>query len=254
MKKMLPWAMALASLGLVPAAFAAVGAAAAPGAEIAGHWLSVDYMNAFATSRSPLAASNAVSLVAILVEPSRETKGYQFSVTSFHEGLNYLIKGFELKDNHITIKADSFDDGDESLQTLKLEQSQAPDGTRLLTGTLWGEDKVTYRRLPDTVAVYVNGMTVAGTYVDAQGRPHVFEPSGESTWAGKKRQYEVVVDTYEAACDQFSHFDPAKPEDTTFSGWKKLPDGKLEIYELVEAEETMFKCAEKPFLVLTLKN
>lgn len=253
MKKIIPWALALASLGLVPAAYAGVGASAAPGAEIAGHWLSVDYMNAFAKSRSPLAASNATNLVAILVEPSAEHKGYTFSVTSFHEGLNCLIKGFESKDGKVTIQADSFDDGDESLHTLSLELSQAPDGGRLATGTLWGEEKVTFRRLPDSVAVYVNGMTIAGTYADAQGRPYVFEPGGESTWAGKKKRYEVVLDAYEASCDQFSHFDPAKPEETTFSGYK-MQAGKLEIFELVEAEESMFRCADKPFLVLTLKN
>jgi hypothetical protein len=253
MNKMLPWAIALAFLGPAPAALAGAGASAAPGAEIAGHWLSVDYMNAFAKSRSPLAASNAASLVALLVEPSTEHQGYTFSVTSFHEGLNYLIKGFDSKDGKITIEADSFDDGDESLQTLKLESSEAPDGTRLLTGTLWGEEKVTYRRLPDTVAVYVNGLTVAGTYVDAKGETYVFEANGSSTWAGKNRNYEVVVDTYEASCDQICHYDPAKPEDTTFSGYK-LQGNKLELYELTEAEETMFKCADKPFLVLSPKN
>ncbi len=222
-----------------------------PGHEIAGHWLSVSYMKAIETSRSPLQASRDSNLVALLIDA--EQMGYALSVTSFHEGLNYGIRGFRIDGGKVTIQADSYDDGGEELTTLKLDLVKAPDGAQLLAGALWGEERVTYRKLPSTVAAYVAGLTVAGSYVDEKGVAYAFEKDGHGVWAGGKQMYEVTVDTYENDCDTFSRWNPDKPEDPTWTGFR-WQNGKLALYNLVEGDESMFKCDAKPFAVLTKKN
>lgn len=241
----------LASLLAVTLALPATAAPSLPpGQEIAGHWLAVDYMKAIEKSHSPLQAANDSSLVAILVDAAES--GYVLSVTSFHEGLNYGIRGIQLKGGKIVVESDSFDDDGDSLQKLQLDYAKTADG-EFLTASLWGEEKITYRKLPSTVFAYVAGLTVAGSYTDQKGQAWAFEPDGHLTWAGKPRMFEVTVDTYENSCDTFSHFDPAKPEEPTWTGFR-LENGKLALYEMVEGEDTPFQCAAKPFAILTKKN
>lgn len=243
--------LSLLAAALLPALSAAADPAMPPGHEIAGHWLSVSYMKAIEKSRSPLQASRDGNLVALLIDA--EQAGYALSVTSYHEGLNYGIRGLRIDGGKVSIEADSYDDGGEELQTLKLDLVEAPDGARLLLGTLWGEERVMYRKLPGTVAAYVSGLTVAGSYVDEKGLAWAFEKDGHGVWAGGKQMYEVTLDTFENDCDTLSHWNPDKPEEQTWTGFR-WQDGKLALYEMVEGGETMFQCAAKPFAVLTKKN
>ena len=231
-----------------------LAAANPPGSEIAGHWLAVDYMKAIEKTRSPLAAAAETSLTALLIDPSPDGPELRFSVTSFHEGLNYLIKGFEQKGDQVTLMADSLDDDTAELQKLSLEMLKAPDGGRLAAGTLWVDDRVVYRKLPSTVAEYINGLTLAGSYSDEKGKPYTFETSGAANWAGRKLHYEVILDAFESGCDYLMQTDPAKGEDSppTFTGFR-FQNGKLALYELVEKEEMPLDCAEKPFAILTKK-
>ncbi len=234
-------------------ALTAAAGSAAPGAEIAGHWLAVDYAKALEKSRSPIAAIAGTNLVALLVEPATEgPPGYNFSVTSFHEGLNYRIQGFQQQGAVARIEADSFDDDTSETQTLLLELTKAPDGGRLAAGTLWGEDRVLYRLLPGTVNQYVNGLVIAGSYLDDQKKTYVFGADGKLDWAGSQRTYDVTIDTYENSCDTFSYNDPAKGEDMVWIGFRRS-GAELSLYELVEGQEHMFDCAKKPFLVLHQK-
>lgn len=242
-----------AAAGSLLAFSSAAGAAeklAAPGAEIAGHWLAVDYMKALEKTRSPHGALAETNLVALLVDPADEgPPGYIFSVTSFHEGLNYRILGFEMQGKIARIRADSFDDDSDASQTLLLELMPAPDGGRLAAGTLWGEERVVYRHLPATVSRYVNELVIAGSYADAAGRSYVFGPDGGLDWAGGKRTYELTLDTYENSCDTLSYTEPAKSDETVYIGFRRRGP-ELSLHELVEGQEHMFDCAPKPFLVL----
>jgi len=241
--------LAAASLAafLIPAAPAA---AAEPGAEIAGHWLAMPYLEAIGRTRSPTAALREADLVALLVDRDDQGPGYLLAVTSFHEGLNYRVRGVKIEGALAAIEADSLDDDSDASQTLRLELSKAADGGRLAAGVLWGEEKVVYRRLPGTVQDLVRGLTVAGRYRDAAGKLYDLKPTGEMDWGGRKLTYEVVVDYIDGRCDNLAQADPRKPDEIEYVGFRR-EQGKLSFYQLVEVDGPDYGCAEKPFLILT---
>ena len=236
----------LLALFLAPA----LPAAEPPGAEIAGHYLAVDYLKAMEKTRSPIAAAAKADLVALLIDPTPE--GYRLSVTSYHEGLNFLIRGVKITGGKVVVKVDSQDDDTEEITTLNIELTKTADGGTLASGALWGEERITYRKLPGTVASFVNGLTLAGKYVDAAGKPYVFETSGDVVWAGRKVGYEVMLDPFEADCDYLIQNDPEQPDAMILFGFRRQ-NGKISIYELVESNEMPIQCAKKPLATLTPK-
>lgn len=225
-------------------------AAEPPGAEIAGHYLAVGYYKAMEKTRSPIAAAAESDLVALLIDSTPE--GYRLSVTSYHEGLNFLIRGVQITGDKVAVKVDSQDDDTEEITTLNIELKKTADGVTLASGALWGEEHITYRKLPGTVASFVNGLTLAGKYVDDKGKPYVFETNGDVVWAGRKVGYEIVLDPFEADCDYLIQNDPDQPDAMILFGFRRQ-NGKIGIYELVESNEMPIQCAKKPLATLTPK-
>lgn len=227
----------------------ALPAAEPPGA-IEGHYLAENFLRSLEKTHSRV--ESAAKAEPLAIEVVRKPEGYMLTVTNYHEALHYLIRDARLVDGKVEMDADPTHD--ESDATTPITFVKSPDSEDLLAGALWSEIRLGYRKLPGTVAETVNTLTIAGSYVDKEGKSYVFEPNGDGIWAGQKMRYEVSVDsTFPDECDSIYSPGPAsaRPDGFSTTGFRRLQDGKLGLYHLIDTEEITVRCQPEPFTILT---
>lgn len=217
------------------------------GASFGGHWVNRPYLEALKKTRSPLAAAAAAELVAILVDETPE--GRQLSVTNFHEGLNYHLRGVEsAAGGALLLVVDSLDDGEETLSQLRVQLTAGGDQ---LQAALWGEETLVYQRLDATLVETLNHWVLAGDYRDAHGKTWSFTPDGTARWPGRQGTYDIVLDLFDSDCDQLSFSDAKNPDELSFYGFRRQ-GRQILLYELVQdSDEVPLQCAPKPFATLS---
>ena len=225
----------------------ALPAAEPPGA-IEGHYLAENFLRSLEKTHSRVESATKAEPLAI--EITRKPEGYVLTVTNYHEAQNYLIRGARIVDGKVEMDADPTHD--ESDATTPVTFVDVPDSEDLLAGALWSETRLGYRKLPGTVAETVNTLTIAGSYVDEEGKSYVFEPNGDGIWAGQKMRYEVSLDSvFPDECDSIYSPGSTRPEWFSTTGFRRLNDGKLGLYHLIDPEEIAVRCQPEPFTILT---
>lgn len=224
--------------------------------DLEGTWIARDYLERLRRSRSPHATARSATGVAIKIR--KEGSSYPILITDFQkEILNFVV--------------DLQPDGKPGSYRLTLANEEQPRsspeeptylylrGERNADGVFQAlsiaepnfarKRFLTYLRLSEPLEIFVNRAVLAGSYEDAEGRFYGFNDSGEAFLPDRSFQYEVSLDPGAAACELILSNHGLEPQGKERIGfeWK---GAQLRLYQ-VKGKRKPYKCAAKPFAVLT---
>jgi hypothetical protein len=225
--------------------------------DLEGTWIARDYLERLRNSRAPHATARRATGIAIKIEKDGPT--YPILITDFQKAiLNFVIDiqpdvkpgsyrlavaeqdrpGISAADlTYIYFRGER--DANGVFQTLSIAE---PNFAR--------KRYLTYLRLNEPLETFVNRATIAGKYLDAEGRSYEFTEAGEAILPDRTFQYEVSLDPRRANCELIiSHreHDPQGKERIGYA-WK---GATLQLYEVLPRKKPPYKCKGVPFAVLT---
>jgi hypothetical protein len=224
--------------------------------DLEGTWIARDYLERLRASKAPHATARQAAGIAIKIQ--REGNSWPIAITNFQQVQLQMIidvqpdpkprsyrlalakqdrPGISARDlTYISFRGERNAEG--VFQTLSIAEP-----------TFAKRRYLTYLRLSEPLDTLVNRIVIAGSYVDAEGREYEFTDEGEARLPEASFAYEVSLDPAEASCEVLrSHRerDPEGKQRIGF-GWK---GAQLRLYE-VTGSKRPYKCAAKPFAVLT---
>jgi hypothetical protein len=105
-------------------------------------------------------------------------------------------------------------------------------------------------RIDRSLAAHLNGILLAGTYLDTNGARWEFSEGQQARWPDRRFPYDVAVDASEADCSYISTPDRSQPGGEQRWGYRWGGD-TLALYTVVyDSKEAPIHCEAKPFVQL----
>jgi hypothetical protein len=104
-------------------------------------------------------------------------------------------------------------------------------------------------RLDKGLGHFVNGIAIAGTYVDAKGQSYTFTAEGEATMPDGSFAYEIALAPVAGQCELIESVveTESAPRKRVGFDWK---GGRLHLFEVTSDAKAGLRCAKEPFAVL----
>lgn len=224
--------------------------------DLEGLWITRDYVEALRSTRQPLEAARKASPIVIKIQ--KDARGFPILRTDFNKAV--LLKVVEIEPegapDAFRIVAAANDSGAvSSLEATYIRVRGKKSEQGRFEALSMSEPAFSKKRFRDYIradeglAALVNGLTVAGSYLDENKRSAVFTRAGEATLGNEKFAFEVSLATKGVPCNMIeSATDPADgPKRRIGFAWKS---GKLQLFEVTDAGAGGLKCGTKPTAVL----
>ncbi len=205
-------------------------------ANIDGFWVSEKYLATLKTNKAPFNGNPETLEI--------DTKGKKLKWTNFHEG--YARNIFEYgKENLLKVSEPESSKPETEVVRFSIEG----EAIVFKEGRLVDQKNERFIKIPSDLPNYANTLILSGRYKDAEGKSYSFTEEGNAVWPGLTFDYDLVLDSTEAACPYISSSikdDEGYPKSFGY----KWDSEFLYIFDIVEDGEAPISCAKEPFLKL----
>lgn len=228
--------------------------------DVEGLWIARDYVDALRATRMPLAAARKAAPLTVHVK--KAGNGYQITRTDFTRAV--LMKVIEVepgrKDGEFRLVLAERDDGPVSadqvtylpLRGQKNEQGRFD--TLAVTDPVFSKKRARpLVRVEEGLGPLLNGIAIAGDYVDGEGRAYAFTAAGEAILPDGKWRYELALAPVAGSCEVIESAEDetaAQPKKHLGFAWKA---GRLQLFQVSDAGQQRLQCAAQPFATLQPK-
>ena len=224
--------------------------------DLEGTWISRDFVERLRATRAPHALARQAAGIAIKIQ--QEGRSYPILITNFQRAVLEAIIDVEpdAKPNSYRLVLAKDDRGavnSKDVTYVYFRGERNADGrfeTLSISEPNFAKRRfLTYLRLNDPLDNFVNRAVIAGKYKDAEGQAYEFTEGGEAVLPERSFAYEVSLDPSTATCELIQNHREREPDGKERIGFEwKGPD--LRLYKVLGSKPP-FKCASKPFAVLT---
>ncbi len=229
--------------------------------DIEGLWITADYADALRASRMPHQAARKARPVVINIQ--KEGRSWPMLRSDFDKAVMQRILDIEPIDPPGTNRIVAAETDTEAVSASEVtyipfrgkKGVQGRFDTLSIAEPQFGHGRFrTFSRLVDSRLVdFINGVVLAGTYTDEQGRPYEFNAAGEARFPQGAFAYEVSLAALGATCEYLE-----SPDDQAPGGKRRIgfawAGGKLQLFEATGDTPAKVRCAGKPYTVLTPKT
>ncbi len=224
--------------------------------DLEGTWVARDYVERLRASRAPHATARQATGIVIKIQ--REGRAYPILITNFQRAVLQAIidvqPGAQPKTYRLAVaKEDTGAVSASELTYLNFRGERGPDGvfnTLLISEPNFAKKRyLTYVRLNDPLETFVNRVVLAGKYTDRDGKSYEFTEDGQAILPDRKFAYEISLDPAAASCELIQSHKEKDPEGKERVGFA-WAGKELRLYQ-VSGDKAPYKCAAKPFAILT---
>lgn len=224
--------------------------------DLEGTWIARDYLERLRHSRAPHATARQATGIAIKIQ--REGSSYPILITDFRTAvLNFIIDlQPDQKPGSYRLAVAKVDrPGISSTELTYIYFRDQRNADDMFQALLISEPNfakrrfLTYLRLSEPLENFVNRAVIAGQYQDAEGGYYEFTEQGDAILPDRSFAYEVSLDPSAAQCELLMSHREREPQGNERIGfaWK---GAELQLFK-VTGKKAPYKCASKPFAVLT---
>ncbi len=223
--------------------------------DLEGIWIARDYVEALRAVRSPLAAARKAKPLAVNIRKDRN----KFTVLRTDFGRAILLDIVDIEPGAKTGEFRLVAAPDASGPVNSADVTYLPARGKGSEGRFDSLDfadpsfsKKRWRnlvRLDEGLGHFVNGIAIAGTYVDAKGQSYAFTPKGEATMPDGSFAYEIALAPVAGQCELIESVADTEsaPRKRVGFDWK---GGRLHLFEVTGDAKAGLRCAKEPFAVL----
>jgi len=224
--------------------------------DLEGIWIARDYAEALRASRMPLAAARKAKPLAVNIRKDR--KKFTVLRTDFGRAILLDIVDIEPGVRPGEFRLVAAPDASGAVNTADV--TYLPARRKAAEGPIESMDfsdpsfsKKRSRnliRLEEGLGQFVNGIAIAGSYVDAKGQPYTFTSKGEATMPDGAFAYEIALAPVAGQCELIESVAESEsaPRKRVGFDWK---GGRLHLFEVAADAKSGLRCAKEPFAVLT---
>jgi hypothetical protein len=224
--------------------------------DLEGLWIARDYADALRAVRMPLAAARKVKPLAVNIRKDRK----KFTVLRTDFGRAILLDIVDIEPGarpgefRIVAAPDASGPVNSADVTYLPARSKAVEGR--IESMEFSDPSFSKKRARNLVRLeeglghFVNGIAIAGSYLDARGQPYTFTPKGEATMPDGTFSYEIALAPVAGQCELIESVAESEsaPRKRVGFDWK---GGRLHLFEVTGDAKSGLRCAKEPFAVLT---
>jgi hypothetical protein len=225
--------------------------------DLEGVWIARDYADALRATRMPLAAARKVKPLVVNIRKDRN----KFTVLRTDFGRAILLDVVEIepggKPGEFRLVAAPDASGPVNSADATYLPARVKAGETRFDSIDFSDPGFSKKRFRNLVRIeeglghFVNGITIAGSYVDAKGRAYTFSPKGEATMPDGSFAYELALAPVAGNCElieSVAETEPAAAARKRYGfEWK---GGRLHLFEVTGDAKAGLQCAKEPFAVL----
>jgi hypothetical protein len=224
--------------------------------DIEGLWIARDYVEALRAVRMPLAAARKAKPLAINIRKDRN----KFTVLRTDFGRAILLDIVDIepgpKPGEFRLVAAPDASGPVNSADVTYLPARAKAGEGRFDSMDFSDPSFSKKRsrnmvrLDEGLGALVNGIVIAGSYVDAKGQSYAFTPKGEATMPDGAFSYELALAPVAGQCELIESVAESEsaPRKRVGFDWK---GGRLHLFEVTGDGKSGLRCAKEPFAVLT---
>lgn len=206
---------------------------------IDGFWVSEKYLAALKTNKAPFNENPETLEI--------DTKGKKLKWTNFHEGYARHIFEYRKENDFYMLKVSEPESSKPEAEVVRF----SIEGEAIIfnEGRLVDQKNERFIKIPSELPDYANKLILSGRYKDAEGKSYIFTEQGNAIWPELTFDYDLVLDSTEAACPYISSSmkdDEGYPKSFGY----KWDAEFLYIFDIVEDGDAPISCAKEPFLKL----
>lgn len=223
--------------------------------DLEGIWIARDYVEALRAVRMPLTAARKAKPLAVNIRKDRN----KFTVLRTDFGRAILLDivdiepGAKSGDFRLVVAPDA--SGAVNSADVTYLPARRKGGEGHFESMDFSDPSFSKKRwrnlvrLDEGLGHFVNGITIAGSYVDAAGQSYTFTAKGEATMPEGSFAYEIALAPVAGQCELIESVAETEsaPRKRVGFDWK---GGRLQLFEVTGDAKAGLRCAKEPFAVL----
>jgi hypothetical protein len=223
--------------------------------DLEGIWIARDYVEALRAVRLPLAAARKAKPLAVNIRKDRN----KFTVLRTDFGRAILLDIVDIepgaKSGEFRLVAAPDASGPVASADVTYLPARRTGGEGRFDSMDFSDPNFSKKRsrnlvrLDEGLGHFVNGIAIAGAYVDAKGQSYTFTAKGEATMPDGSFAYEIALAPVAGQCElleSVAETESAQRRRVGFD-WK---GGRLHLFEVTGDAKAGLRCAKEPFAVL----
>jgi len=227
--------------------------------DLQGVWVARDYADALRATRMPLAAARKAKPLVVNIRKDRN----KFTVLRTDFGRAILLDIVEIepgaKAGEFRLVAAPDANGPVNSADVTYLPARGKAGETRFESLDFSDPGFSKKRFRNLVRIeeglghFVNGITIAGSYVDAKGRSYTFSQKGEATMPDGSFAYELALAPVAGACELIESV--AETEAAAAAAARKRygfawKGGRLHLFEVTSDAKAGLQCSKEPFAIL----
>lgn len=223
--------------------------------DLEGIWIARDYVEALRAVRLPLAAARKAKPLAVNIRKD----GNKFTVLRTDFGRAILLDIVDIepgpKSGEFRLVAAPDASGPVNFTDVTYLPARGKGSEGRFDSMDFSDPSFSKKRsrnlvrLDEGLGHFVNGIAIAGSYVDAKGQSYTFTQKGEATTPDGTFAYEIALAPVAGQCELIESVADTEsaPRKRFGFDWK---GGRLHLFEVTSDAKAGLRCAKEPFAVL----